>query len=585
MPNSSPDPLLPFGEFRPDISDYEGIGSQAIANVVPRGDGYGPIQDLLAFTQTLPAPCRGGVFARKSDGTIVIFAGTATKLYRLDNSSFAWVDVSKGGASYPGLSSAAQWQFAQFGNLVFATQANVVLQVFDMNSPTTFTDNSGGPPQAAYISVVGQFLVLSGLLSFPYRMQWSALGDTTGWTAGLNQSDFQDFADGGLVLPVAGGEYGVIFQQSTIRQMTYAPGSAYIFQITRICEDQGLAYPYALTKAGGMIFFYSHQGFQYIQAGSLPVPIGKEKVDRSFISNFDITNPQLFIGANDVNASRILFGYKSLSGSVGLMDVLLVYDYLLQRWAPTTSIKTEYLLTCAKPGVTLENLDTIATTTIAISNATNNGSGKVRLTVATINLPSWPAPPDGAPVPTQLVTGAKIDVSGIVGTTEANGEGQVITVINGTTIDLPNVNFVNAYVSGGLIAGPLDAMTVSLDAFPIATDPALAAFTSAHALGFFNGPNLEAVLESSEKGDLGIRIFLNGFRPVTDASTVMGSISRRESLQASRVYSSEQPITSSGLIPASVSTRYARGRIRIPYGSTWTFAMGIEPDTTLDGRH
>ncbi len=35
---------------------------------------------------------------------------------------------------------------------------------------------------------------------------------------------------------------------------------------------------------------------------------------------------------------------------------------------------------------------------------------------------------------------------------------------------------------------------------------------------------------------------------------------------------------------ARVSTRYARGKIRIPYGTPWTFAMGIEPESVLDGK-
>jgi hypothetical protein len=579
-----PDPLLPFGEYKPDVSDYEGIASQAITNVVPRGDGYGPQPDLQGFTSALAAACRGFFSARKSDGSVVIFAGTATKLYRLDNTTFLWVDVSKGGGSYASLSGTANWTFAQFGNLVFATQANIVLQVYDMSSSSAFADNAGSPPQAAYIAVVGQFLVLSGLLSLPYREVWSGIGDTTNWTAGVNQADFQDFADGGLLRGVAGGEYGVVFQDTTIRQMTYAPGSAYIFQFTRICEDQGLIGPYALTKAGSKIFFYSSQGFQQLSPGTLPYPIGKEKVDRSFFNDFDSANPQLFLATSDPNATRVYFAYKSTSGMAGLFDTVLAYDYILERWVPFHGIAGQYISTLAKPGLTLENLDVAATTTIAITGAADNGSGKVRLTISTINLPAMPTPPDGASVPTQLTTGTKVDIWNVGGTTEANGEGQTITVVNSTHIDLLGVSFVHAYTSGGVIAGPLDAMTVSLDSFPNATAPALAGFNSSNALGFFNGPNLEAKLESSEKGDLGTRIFVSGFRPVTDASAVLGSVSSRENLQATRVYSAEQPVDGRGLIPARVSTRYSRGKIRIPRGTTWTYAMGVEPEVRPDGK-
>lgn len=578
-----PDSFLPFGEWKPDLSDYEAIASQAITNVVARGDGYGPFQDFQAFTNALPAACRGFFCARNSDGSVKIFAGTATKLYLLDNSTLAWTDVSLGAGTYSALSSTANWQFAQFGLLVFATQANAVLQVFNMSSSTAFANNAGSPPQAAYISVVGQFLVLSGLLSTPYRIQWSAIGDTTGWTAGVNQSDFQDFADGGLVRGVAGGEYGVIFQDTTIRQLTYAPGSAYIFQITRIAEDQGLQAPYSLVRAGARILFYSAQGFQLLQLGQTPRPIGKEKIDRFFAADWDSANPQLFIGASDPNSTRVFFAYKSLAGSTGLWDTLLCYDYALDRWTPIRPILGQYLATLARPGLTLENLDVAATTTIAITGAANNGSGKVRLTVATINLPSMTPAVDGAPSPTQLTTGTQVDIWNVGGTTEANGQGRVITVIDSTHVDLLAVNFVNAYTSGGIIAGPIDAMTVSLDDYPVAAASALGAVGSGSTMGFFTGDNLEATLESAEKGNLGVRLFVSGFRPAADAAPCYGAVSSRERLQDTRNYSTEQALDGQGFIPARVSTRYARGRLRIPRGTDWTFATGIEPEVTTDG--
>ena len=119
---------------------------------------------------TLPLcrrPAEARFYALKSDGTVVTFAGTANRLYRLNNTDFTWVDVSGGGSSYSALSSSAQWQFAQTGNLVFATQANAPLQVFDLTSSTAFVNALGSPPQAAYISVVGRFLVLSGCCRRP----------------------------------------------------------------------------------------------------------------------------------------------------------------------------------------------------------------------------------------------------------------------------------------------------------------------------------------------------------------------------------------------------------------------------------
>jgi hypothetical protein len=80
-----------------------------------------------------------------------------------------------GATTYSALTTTANWQFAQTGNFVWATHVNVALQVFDLSSSAAFAAGLGSPPQAAYISVVGRFLVLSGLLSTPYRIQWSGL--------------------------------------------------------------------------------------------------------------------------------------------------------------------------------------------------------------------------------------------------------------------------------------------------------------------------------------------------------------------------------------------------------------------------
>ena len=117
-------PVESFGEYRPDVSDYEGQTSQNIANVFPRGDGYGPVPSLAGISAALGAACRGFFYARKNDGSIVGFAGTSTKLYQLNNTNQTWTDVSRSGGTYSTLANSANWDFAQFNNFVFATQVN-----------------------------------------------------------------------------------------------------------------------------------------------------------------------------------------------------------------------------------------------------------------------------------------------------------------------------------------------------------------------------------------------------------------------------------------------------------------------------
>jgi hypothetical protein len=193
-------PVVTFGEYKPDLSDYEAATERDALNVVPRGDGFGPFPSLTALSLSLGAQCRGAFEAIKTDGSVVVFAATATDLFLLNNTNFSWSKVSQGGGPYASISSADQWRFVQFNNLVIAVQANVVPQVFDISIATAFSNLAGSPPQARYADIVGKFVVLTGLLSNPNRVQWSGLNDVNGpnsWTPGINSSDYQDLADGG----------------------------------------------------------------------------------------------------------------------------------------------------------------------------------------------------------------------------------------------------------------------------------------------------------------------------------------------------------------------------------------------------
>ncbi len=494
-------PVIPFGEYRPDVSDYTAAGqfTNNISNVVPRGDGYGPVRSLSAYSATIgTSPCRGFFYARKNDGTIAVFAGTSQSLYMMDNSALTWSNVSQGSSAYSALSAAANWQFEQFNKYVIAVQQNVPPQFYSLTSSTDFQDLAGSPPQAAYVSVVNRFLVLSGILSpNVYRIQWSGLNDinsSSAWTSGVNSSDYQDFSDGGIVRGVAGGEFGVIMQDSSIRRMTYSPGSPYVFGIDRIAKDDGIFAPYSLIGSGDNVFYLSNDGFKRLRPGGLPEPIGKERVDRTFFDDVDSGNLQLVIGVHDPTKTRVYWVYKSVNGVSGRFDKILCYDFALEKWSPIISISGEYMASLSTPGITLEQVDT--------------------------------------------VYGSNID-----------------------TISL-----------------------ASLDDIPTASTPALAAFDTSHKLALFNGPILEATLETGEQSGDGRLIHIKGARPVTDASDLTLQISKRLTPQSTTSYSTATaPHAKTGMCPAHVTTRYARAKVTITAASTWTFAAGVEPDFSIEG--
>jgi hypothetical protein len=46
--------MLQYGEYKPDIADYEGQSTKNILNVLPQGDGYGPFQAFTPYSKALP---------------------------------------------------------------------------------------------------------------------------------------------------------------------------------------------------------------------------------------------------------------------------------------------------------------------------------------------------------------------------------------------------------------------------------------------------------------------------------------------------------------------------------------------------
>lgn len=120
-------PLLPAGEYTPDVADYEGQNTKTISNALPRGDGYGPFRDFAILSQALRAACRGAFYALKDDGSVAIFAGTSDRLWLASNTDYSWKPVSKVAAvtsitnASPGVVNYTSHPFIAGDTVVFST--------------------------------------------------------------------------------------------------------------------------------------------------------------------------------------------------------------------------------------------------------------------------------------------------------------------------------------------------------------------------------------------------------------------------------------------------------------------------------
>lgn len=574
---------LPWGEYRPDVTDLDGKLTRFLLNVVPRGDGYGPFPSLEELTQALPTPCRGAFLARNpSDGSVVIFAGTETRLYRLNNTTLAWDDISKGGSAYGDLDSDACWSFCQFGSRIMAAQRNAAMQTYVIGSSSEFDDVGGSAPAAGWVATLGSFVVACDINGSPQDVGWCSINNPLAWVATVSLADRQTLPDGGRTRCVAeiSNQVGIILQEGGVRRMVFAPGSAAVFQIEKIRTDFGILGPRSLTVAGGFGFFLSTKGVVQMDAGGQCVFIGEERVDRTILGQhlasapqeirslaYDSGSPGLVFSVSDPKRNLWFLFYKTQGGVAGQFDRGFVYNWSLQRWS-TVAVSGEFVLQAAVPGLTLENLDALAPGAQTITGAADNGGGKVRLTVG--STAGW-------------TTGDVKTISAVTGTTEANGTWP-ITVVDGTHIDLATVAYANAYVSGGVVAGSIDAMTLSLDEISIAALNSIAAFSSAHKLAFFGSSPVEATLVTAERSKEGRRVNINNHRPVTDAAEAYCTTLHRDNL---RDELSEWPeslaMDADGNCPVLDEGRYVRVRMRIPAGVPWTFAAGVETDVAEAG--
>lgn len=478
-----------FGNYEPDIASIRTNKSSVVSNVIPSENGYAPFSSLSAFTTALSARCLGYFSTKDLSGATHLFAGTSAALYKMNNTTLAWDDVSKVGGYT--VSTGAYWSFAQFGNNIIAVTDSNNPQLYTLGSSTDFADLGGSPPQAKHVEVIGDFLVLVGLTANANRIRWSGLNDITQWTSGTASSDYQDFPDGGFVMGAGGGEFGIVFQEDSIRKMIFNPSGTAIFDFSRITENIGLYMPYSLAKTNNSMFFYASDGFYMIGSGGQLKPIGANKTNKTFLADADLGDPRYLIGATDPNSQRVYWAYKSKgNSSTSYLDKIMVYDWLLDRWSIGT-VNVEYIGHCFPVSITLESMDSV---------------------------------------------------------------------------------------------GNLDSLTTSFDAILSQSQDAISGVNSSHQISFFSGAALEATMDSPE-GDIGEgkNTFVRQVMPISDTPSAYMSIKHRRRLQDAQSQTAEKTINANGYCNLRLDSRFMQGSLRIPAGTAWTYARGVDVEATPSG--
>ena len=323
---------LQFGEWRPDIALLDNQFAAIAENVYPAPNSYLPFLGLVPRTTPLPAPAKGLTFARTSSGAYVIYAGTATKLYKW--SGTAWTDVSRATGGAYAVADDALWSFAQFGDQLVAVHPGDEPQVADITAGTAFTALGGNPPNATSVAVVGDFLVLSGLTTNNRMIKWSGINNIEQWTVGLELSDEQEFPDGGPVIGVAGGESGFVVQDRSLRTMQFLPGQTdVIFSFSRIEREKGCMAKYGFVFTRGVLFLVSEDGFYGI--GAQNPSIGDHIVNQWFLDHSDPERRHMTLAFADPRKPHVMWAFYS-AGTSAIYDRIIIHDWSLNRWSYST---------------------------------------------------------------------------------------------------------------------------------------------------------------------------------------------------------------------------------------------------------
>jgi len=350
-----------FGEWTPDQPGITN-GLRRAENVYSKLVGYGALPTVVNYSNSASENLNNVVAGKTTAGATSVFAGGSTKLFKLDSGTLNLNNVSKSGNySTP---TDQRFRFTQFGNVIVAANGFDKLQGFNLNSSSLFANLAADAPEARYVTIVRDFVVSGYQSSYPNRVQWSALGDESSWTASATtQADFQDIPDGGSIVGVTGGEYGLILMDRSIHRMSYV-GSPLVFQFDNISRNLGCYEANSIIQYGGTTFFLGDDGF-YACDGQQIIAIGNEKINRFFFDNVDEGTLYLMSAAVDPTKKLIIWAYASNSSATP--DSLLIYNFQTQRWTSGTTT-VDRIASTSTPAVTLEgmdvygNLDTILTT-------------------------------------------------------------------------------------------------------------------------------------------------------------------------------------------------------------------------------
>jgi hypothetical protein len=533
-----PTQRITFTEWTPDQPSI--VENLSIAkNVVPAGVGFTPFPTAVDYSAAASENINN-IFAGRFSATTNVFAGGATKLFRLDGSTLAMNNVSKSG----NYTSVDRWRFIQFGDTIIAANNINKLQSFTLGSSSLFADLSADAPIAKFVTVVRDFVVTANLDggSNPNKVQWSDINDETDWVSGgASQSDFQIVADGGNITGITGGETGLVLLERAIVRMSYI-GSPFFFQFDTISRSLGCTQPNSIAKYGNMTYFLGEEGF-YACDGNSVTPIGNEKIDRWFYANANPSALDTMSTSIDPFRKIVVWNFLDTFGSRNL----LIFNWQVNKWT-YGSTDTDYVSSSATAGQTLEGLSSAYLVT---AGSFTVGQSYTIETLGTTNFTLIGA--------TDNVVGARFTATGV-------GTG------TGTAVDLAAAAAANR---------TLDTLTTSLDSNLFTGGKFLFAGARGTKIVTFTGQPASAQIDTGLIGNESPSVVTLA-RPLVDAGSADVAIASQVKLDQVIDFGTYIPADSENRVPLRSAGKYHKLSVK-PTGARWSNIIGVDIDITGQG--
>lgn len=201
-------------------------------------------------------------------------------------------------------------------------------------------------PKARYIAIVKGFLCAGNTNDSvggnqPQRVWWSSQNDPTNWpipgttNAAIFQSSYNDlFGDGGWIKGIVGNlgnSDGAVFMEHAIWRMAYV-GPPVVFDFFPVEGARGTSMPGSIAQLGGIAYYVGEDGF-YAYDGSTSVPIGFDKVDKTFFADLDPNYYDRVTGTIDPINKLYIVAYPGSGNIGGNPNHLMVYHWPTQKWA------------------------------------------------------------------------------------------------------------------------------------------------------------------------------------------------------------------------------------------------------------